>query len=342
MSVTMQQIADLAGVSRGTVDRALNNRGRIRPEMAEKIREIAKQLGYQPNMAAKTLSTGGQKMKIGVIIQYADTHFMKAVIRGAEDAKEEVERFGGHVMIEEIQGGDVKQVLDAMEIFQKMDVRGIVLVPTDDELLRKTIDRYVEEKAMEVMTINSDLKGTKRRCFIGQDNMAAGRVAGGLMGEILPENGTVMILSGFRENAATKGREDGFQMELEKNYPGIQILKPFYAYDDDWVSGKIVEEQLEKVPDLKGIYITAQGESGVCKTLRKYGLEHKVKVIAHDYEGENRQNLKEGIINFILRQNAYVQGHDSVMELFHSLCGNPMQKGEYWYTDIVIKTPCNA
>lgn len=38
MSVTMQQIADLAGVSRGTVDRALNNRGRIRPEMAEKLR----------------------------------------------------------------------------------------------------------------------------------------------------------------------------------------------------------------------------------------------------------------------------------------------------------------
>ena len=38
MAVTMQQIADLAGVSRGTVDRALNDRGRIRPEVAEKIK----------------------------------------------------------------------------------------------------------------------------------------------------------------------------------------------------------------------------------------------------------------------------------------------------------------
>ena len=51
------RLADLAGVSRGTVDRALNNRGRIRPEVAEKIKEIAKELGYQPNMAAKALST---------------------------------------------------------------------------------------------------------------------------------------------------------------------------------------------------------------------------------------------------------------------------------------------
>ena len=47
MAVTMQQIADLAGVSRGTVDRALNDRGRIRPEVAEKIKMIAKELGYQ-------------------------------------------------------------------------------------------------------------------------------------------------------------------------------------------------------------------------------------------------------------------------------------------------------
>ena len=44
MAVTMQQIADLAGVSRGTVDRALNDRGRIRPEVAEKIKMIARNL----------------------------------------------------------------------------------------------------------------------------------------------------------------------------------------------------------------------------------------------------------------------------------------------------------
>ena len=53
MAVTMQHIADLAGVSRGTVDRALNDRGRIRPEVAEKIKMIAKELGYQPKYCGK-------------------------------------------------------------------------------------------------------------------------------------------------------------------------------------------------------------------------------------------------------------------------------------------------
>ena len=45
MGVTIRQIAEAAGVSRGTVDRALNNRGRIRPEVAERVRQIAEEMG---------------------------------------------------------------------------------------------------------------------------------------------------------------------------------------------------------------------------------------------------------------------------------------------------------
>lgn len=340
MAVTMQQIADLAGVSRGTVDRALNNRGRIRPEVAQKIKMIAKELGYQPNIAAKALSTANHTLRIGVILQYADTPTIQTVFEGAQDAKEEVERFGGRVMIEQIKGGDVKQVLSIMSSYKKLGVKGIVLMPTNDELLKKTINRYVQEE-MEIITINSDLEDTKRRCFVGQDNYAGGKVAGGLMGEILPEGGKVMIISGSADNTATVKRTNGFVGELKQHYPQIEVMEPRFAYDDDWVAGKLLEEQLEITPDLKGIYMPAQGESGVCKVLEKYEMDKKIKVIAHDYEGENRENLKKGIINFVLRQDAYAQGYESVMEIFHSLCGNPGHREEFWYEDIVIKTRCN-
>jgi len=55
MGVTSQQIAELAGVFRGTVDRALHNRGRGNPEVAAHIRKIAEDLGYQPNSIRQAL-----------------------------------------------------------------------------------------------------------------------------------------------------------------------------------------------------------------------------------------------------------------------------------------------
>ena len=90
MGVTLQQIAEAAGVSRGTVDRALNDRGRIKPEVAEKIKKIAEEMGYQPNRAGRALAMAKQSVRIGVILQSADTPFMKKVLNGIEDAKAEV------------------------------------------------------------------------------------------------------------------------------------------------------------------------------------------------------------------------------------------------------------
>ena len=56
MAVTLVEIASLAGVSRGTVDRALNNRGRVDPEVADRVRRIAAELGYRPNREGRLLA----------------------------------------------------------------------------------------------------------------------------------------------------------------------------------------------------------------------------------------------------------------------------------------------
>ena len=78
MAVTAQQIADLAGVSRGTVDRALHNRGRVNPEVKEKIQKIALELGYKPNLIGQALVRSKQDFKLGVILQSTETPTVQA------------------------------------------------------------------------------------------------------------------------------------------------------------------------------------------------------------------------------------------------------------------------
>lgn len=49
MAITLNQIAEICGVSRGTVDRALHNKGNVRPAVAERIKAVANEYGYTPN-----------------------------------------------------------------------------------------------------------------------------------------------------------------------------------------------------------------------------------------------------------------------------------------------------
>lgn len=60
---TMKEIAELSGVSRGTVDRVLNHRGIVNAETERKVLEIAKLLDYQPNKAGIALAAQKKKLK---------------------------------------------------------------------------------------------------------------------------------------------------------------------------------------------------------------------------------------------------------------------------------------
>ena len=68
MAVTIKQIAEMCGVSRGTVDRVLNNRGRVSEETARKVTEAVEALGYKPNAFGKALAMQKKKIRIGVIL----------------------------------------------------------------------------------------------------------------------------------------------------------------------------------------------------------------------------------------------------------------------------------
>lgn len=342
MAVTLQQIADESGVSRGTVDRALNNRGRINPEVAERIKRIAREMGYQPNRAGRALAMSRHSIKIGVILQSIDTPFMQQVKEGAEAAKEEARRMGAEVEIKEIKGVDASCAISYMEDLRLNGCNAIALVPSEDELLKATVDTYVREYQIPVVTFNSDIAESKRLCFIGQDTLQSGRTAAGLMSEIIRQDGKVLVISGYPTNQGHKNRARGFMEELRKCREDIELLDIKYAYDDDWVAEKIAEEALKTTKELAGIYLTASGVEGVCKVIEQYGISGRVKVISNDLTGKNEEYLRKGTIQFLLGQDPFAQGNDSVMILFHKLFDGLDPEKEYNYTEIVIKNRYNV
>lgn len=306
MGVTIRQIAEAAGVSRGTVDRALNNRGRIRPEVAERIRAIADEMGYKPNQLGRALSMSRNNIKIGVILQGAETPFMKEVLKGIQEACAEVDNLGGTVLVHKIEHQNAEDVILAMEKMRMEEVRGIAMVPLDEERVKREIDRFVEEFRIPVVTFTSDVEDTKRLCFVGQNGVQCGRAAAGLMGELTGGKGKVVVISGYSTNTS--------------------------------LSSRVITEGIFKdVPDLDGIYLTSHGEEGVCEAIAGAGKAGRVKMVANDFMGRNYELMREGFIHFLIGQDARIQGYEPVMILFRLLFNGEAPERAKIFTEIYIR-----
>lgn len=155
MAVTLAEIAALAGVSRGTVDRALNDRGRVDPKVAARVRRIAAERGYRPNRAGRMLARAKNPIRIGVIVQSVETMFMHTVFEEIERASAHFTTTGAEVLVRPLEGVDAQQQLDVIDELLEAGVQGIALSPAEDERVRARIQELSER--MPVVTFNSDL-----------------------------------------------------------------------------------------------------------------------------------------------------------------------------------------
>ena len=131
MAGTIQQIADRAGVSRGTVDRALNNRGRIKPEVAAKIKEIADELGYQSNRGGKTPEKEQLKLKIGIVTHLSKSSFMIQVNKGISQAARELQERGVEILLRDSVIIDEQAQLQAIEELEALGIDGHAIMTVE-------------------------------------------------------------------------------------------------------------------------------------------------------------------------------------------------------------------
>jgi len=341
MAVTIQQIAELAGVSRGTVDRALNHRGRINPEVAQRIQTIADELGYSSNRKKTSNRSGRKKIKIGVITQLSNSSFMLQVNKGIQDAKRELSERNVELIVRESISVDENEQLHAVEELVGLDIAGLAVMPVECENVRLVLNQLVEEKQIPVITFNSDIVGTKRSCFVGLDNRKSGLTAAGLMGMLTRGEGKVLVITGFFSNSANSLRVDGFIEEIKRSFVNMELIGVQSSFDDAGEVEKIILNTIETFPELTGIFVASGGQSGVWKAFEKLNLMKRPYVIIYDLTPKNQEALLEDNVDFLIDQEGYVQGYRPANILADMLLGDAKVEKEYQYTNINILTKYN-
>ncbi|MGX8714767.1 MAG: LacI family DNA-binding transcriptional regulator [Lachnospiraceae bacterium] len=335
MRITLQDIADKAGVSRGTVDRAIHNRGSINPEVAKRIRKLAQEMGYKPNIGGRALALAKKNYKIGAIVQFSETPFVKSMTKGLEAAIAEIEELGCSVLPRRVEGVNAAKTVQYMEEFLEEGINALAVIAYDDELLRQEIHKY-HEAGIPVITFNSDIPDSDRICFLGQDSLKCGRVAGGIIGDLLQGSGKVAILSGSDNVTIHQNRMKGCIEVMEERFPDIEIVSLAYTYNNPDILGRQTRELLQSRDDIDLLYIDSAGVFEVIKVLKEMNVGHKIKVIVQDMSGWDTSYMLDGTIDYCIDDDAYYQGYEPIMLLFRYLYHNELPDREYLYTDIHI------
>lgn len=332
---TIKEIAALAGVSRGTVDRVLNNRGSVNPNTAEKIKEIAKALDYRPNKAGLVLAASKKRLKLGVIIFSAENPFFSDVLDGINDKAEELAEYSCSVLIKQIPINTDAQ-LKAINELVAAEVNGIALAPCNDNRIRIRINELFEQ-GIPVVTLNTDIENSKRIAYVGSHYTKSGATAAGLLRLMTNGEVSIGILTGSSDILCHTERIAGFSSTLAPYADHIHIISITETHDDEIESYEKTTKLLKEHPEINALYFAAGGVYGGCRAVSSLGLGHKLKIIAYDKAETTEDFLKNDILSAVICQQPHIQGKKPLDILFSYLTTGNAPDQEYNYTAVDIR-----
>ena len=338
---TIKEIAALAGVSRGTVDRVLNHRGSVNPATAERIEKIARELDYKPNVAGLVLAAQKKKLKLGVILFSPENPFYLDVFEGVSSKAEELAGYNCTVIVKQI-ASSVEAQLNAIEELVAEEINGIALAPYNDSRIRDKIN-LLSEQGIPVVTLNTDIENTRRIAYVGSHYTKSGSTAAGLLRLMTHGEVHVGIITGSSNILCHTERIAGFTESLKPFSDTIHIAEIVEVHDDEFESYEKTTALLKKHPEINALYFVAGGVYGGCRSVKALGLQNQMRIVAYDMVPTTKELLRQGIISAVICQQPKLQGSKPLALLFTYLTTGELPDREQHYVavDIRIRENCD-
>ncbi len=328
---TLQAVADRAGVSRGTVDRVLNNRANVSAEVYEKVINALEETGYLSHreIHLKNLQKKAAEpdTRLGILLPNWTGHFKTEILRGIEAARRELEDLNVEIFVEECQTDIPKESLELLDHMLEQGAQGIALCAPDVPAVTERI-LELNRQNFPVITFNSDLPKCRKLCFVGQDYRQSGRIAAELICKCIPRDGHVLAVIGNHEFEGHRTRLNGFRERFaELNFSESQ-LNVIESYNDYQITYRKVLDYLKEYPELDAIYMANRSVSGCTEAVKEANLKGKVRVICHDLAKSTKFLLKDGSIDFTITHNLFRQGYLPLILLRDYLIKNQLPDPE--------------
>ena len=339
--VTVEMVAKMAGVSRGTVDRVLHHRGEVKSETAERVRQVMRELDFQPNTLGRAFSIAKKRNRIGIFLSAREPDFQEQIKQGIEDGVAYAQQHGIEAVIEVVSPDDEPLYLQKIDEMIASEVQGIVLRGIESKAFDERL-QILKNQGIPVFAYNQDVRPALRNCYVGIDSCRAGKCAALLMRQISPPDGYALIVGVTPQHKDSEKRIEGFLEQwglAPKASSGYRIIYGEGYHDVAYVRTRDV---LNEMPNITGIFVSGAGLSGVAQAVYERGTADVQKVVGFDATQRNITYMKNGTVQFLIDQSPYQQGYKAVQLLVDYLFEGRAPDVFCYYLDAHIKNAFNC
>lgn len=338
---SIKDIAREAGVSIGTVDRVLHNRGRVSDETKARIKAVMEQLNYKPNHVAQGLAVNKKRLNLCFCVMNTETNpFYYDVKKAAEKRADKLKQYGVTVHFCSIDPDNEMKNYLTEEMEEALDhADGIATIGFVSSAFQKKLKKAMD-RDIPIVFYNNRLDGIKPLAFVGCNYMDAGRLAAGIAARIGGKDAKVGVFSqGYnlsKQMVSYTERILGFHKEIRERYPCMEIVDTRNISLDNRQNEKTVKEVLHRHPDMNIAYIVNPADYGICEEIYKADKNHKIKIITNDLSSRQIEMIKNEIISVTICQEPEKQGDQPLDILFQYLAYGIKPEEENIYTRLSI------
>ncbi len=309
-AVNLKQIAELAGVSIGTVDRVLHNRGRVSQANVEKILRIAKESGYEPNPLASRLSSR-RKIAFGVLIPelHSEFGYWQQVYRGFQGGEKELRKQQIELYYAFYDRSRPESFVEAADSLFEKEITAYIVAPLIPDMMRRVASDHPD---IPFVFIDSTMPEAAPLVDLSQNTEMAGITGAKMMSLLAPDLDVVYTFQTFSSAFNGKMRALHFSRYYGQLNPGAQVINIAAERVDD------LESRLEGIDrNLRyGLFVVNDNAHAACEILKRLQLSERFTVIGFDLSPFNRSGLQDGSIAAILGQRPISQAYDAIMYLY--------------------------
>lgn len=302
-NIRIKDIAEMAGVSAGTVDRVIHNRGNVSPSVEKEVKAILEKTGYTPNPVGQSL-VKKKDYRIAVIIPCPEQdEYWELADFGISESQKEWESYHLDINLNRFDLYNSESFKEVSDQVLQTEPDAVLTAPVFyDESL--AFLQKLKMKHIPYILFNTLVKKINPLCLVGQDLYQSGQLAAELMDIILQKPANIAVMHTHEDighSKHLKNKERGFKDYFSENGPNFKVHS--FSLLNNHGS---LESQINKcIADnrLKGIFVTtSSGAYMTAKVLDDHNKE-SVALIGYDLLKQNIYYLKRGIINFLINQD---------------------------------------